>query len=203
MPRRGSDLVLRTAVVAAAVFAFVHGADAAAAERSGSGSAVVVAEGPPAWAPAHGYRRKAGGPRTLPASYPRQRPSYCRRETVGAAAGAAAGAALGQEIGEGRAVATAAGAALGALIGGAIGRHLDGLDQDCVARILSVADDRQRVVFHGEAGLEVSLTLIRTFRAADGRPCRDYWASAIVDGRPREMLGTACREPNGRWHRPS
>src|SRR5579871_6127966 len=29
--------------------------------------------------------------------------------------------------------------------------------------------------------------------------CREYTATAVVDGKPQQTVGTACQQPDGRW----
>ena len=38
------------------------------------------------------------------------------------------------------------------------------------------------------------------YQAQDGRYCREYQATIIVNGQPRPSYGTACLEPDGSWH---
>jgi hypothetical protein len=36
--------------------------------------------------------------------------------------------------------------------------------------------------------------------APPGPECREYQTTTIVDGRPQQTFGTACRQPDGTWH---
>ena len=29
--------------------------------------------------------------------------------------------------------------------------------------------------------------------------CREYTSQAVIDGKPQDMVGTACQQPDGRW----
>src|SRR3546814_13966194 len=85
-----------------------------------------LAGGPPAWAPAHGYRRDEYR------DYGLARPPIdlgigrCNREVIGKLLGGAAGAAAGSQIGDGRGrlAALAAGTIVGFIDGGAVGPGL-------------------------------------------------------------------------------
>src|SRR3546814_13662905 len=85
-----------------------------------------LAGGPPAWAPAHGYRRDEYR------DYGLARPPIdlgigrCNREVIGKLPGGAAGAAAGSQIGDGwgRLAASAAGPTGGCLFGGEVGRTM-------------------------------------------------------------------------------
>lgn len=38
------------------------------------------------------------------------------------------------------------------------------------------------------------------YRTADGRYCREYQATVMVEGRPQASYGMACQMPDGTWH---
>jgi hypothetical protein len=38
------------------------------------------------------------------------------------------------------------------------------------------------------------------YRTADGRYCREYQATVMVNGAPQQSFGTACLQPDGSWH---
>ena len=40
---------------------------------------------------------------------------------------------------------------------------------------------------------------VRTFQVADGRYCREFQQTIIIDGRQERGYGTACRQPDGHW----
>jgi surface antigen len=40
---------------------------------------------------------------------------------------------------------------------------------------------------------------VRSFTDPQGRACRVYTRTVLIDGEPRTALATVCREPNGRW----
>ena len=48
----------------------------------------------------------------------------------------------------------------------------------------------------GSAG---SFTILRSYQARDGRPCRDFSARAMGDRQTTDRRRTACRRANGDW----
>jgi surface antigen len=49
-----------------------------------------------------------------------------------------------------------------------------------------------------DTGNTFGVTPTRTY-GSDTMPCRDYEISAVIDGRPDTVYGTACRQPDGSW----
>jgi surface antigen len=174
-----------------------------------------VAADPPAWAPAHGYRAKHK--QKYKHDYARYDRRYdrqyaaipsdigigrCNRELLGGLLGAAGGGLAGAQIGDGRGqlAAVAAGTVLGYLLGSNIGRSMDQVDAACVARALEHADDGQDIVWDNPTqAARYEVTPTRTYQRGDGRYCREYTSSAIVNGREQTVYGTACRQPDGSW----
>jgi surface antigen len=178
---------------------------------------------PPPWAPAHGYRAKDGGKSKHKNKRKHERrhsgdaydhevyrahgdaigipEGACHREVVGGLVGGAVGGVLGSRIGkgDGQLAATAAGSVIGYIVGSAIGRSMDELDQACVGQALERAYD-QRTVAWTDSDTRYELTPTRTFERS-GRYCRDYEVRALVEGRPQQVTGTACRNPDGSWSR--
>lgn len=164
--------------------------------------ATVLAD-PPPWAPAHGYRAKGkhkGHAYTVPFGIAQ---GTCYRELVGSVLGGAAGGALGSQVGKGsgKTAAVVGGTILGVIVGGAIGRSMDRIDQACVGQILEHAPDRSRIRWmnHDDGRGEYAVLPQRTYQDRAGRYCREYTATATVDGRTQEVYGTACRQPDGTW----
>lgn len=169
-------------------------------------SAESAAADPPPWAPAHGYRAK-GKPGKSPArtAAPAVLPididlGRCNRELLGAAIGGAVGGALGSEIGDDdtRTVAIIGGTIIGVIVGGSIGGTMDKLDQNCVGQTLEHAADGQSIIWTS-SGQDYQVTPTRTYRAGDGRDCREYTTEARVGGRLQAVHGRACRQPDGSW----
>jgi len=123
------------------------------------------------------------------------------QEQTGAVVGGVVGGLLGTQVGSGRGTTAAiiAGTLGGALIGGALGRNMDELDRMRVSQTLERSPDRQTVAWtNPNTGYHYETTPIRTFQSA-GRDCREYEVQATMGGRPETIVGTACRDANGRW----
>ncbi len=112
---------------------------------------------PPAWAPAHGWRKKndptyAGySGRDWDYDYG-VRAGSCDRgqigQVLGGVVGGVAGGAIGGEVAKGsteRNVAIVVGTVVGAAIGSEIGRRMDKTDRSCVGHALELADYGQSV----------------------------------------------------------
>ncbi len=182
---------------------------------------------PPPWAPAHGWRAKHGyghekrhhgrdyrrGPEVVvveaPPRYvavPVQGAGSCHRdlvnrEVVGTVLGGAAGAAAGSQIGKGNGqiASVIAGTIIGGLIGGSVGHSMDQADTQCVGQALEYAQTGQPISWNGPRNVAYTVTPMRTYQVPDGRYCREYQESAIIGGRPQQVYGTACRQPDGAW----
>ena len=165
------------------------------------------AGGPPPWAPAHGYRanRHGGYQRGIQTAYV---PPFdidlgrCNRELLGSILGGAVGGLAGSRIGDGReqVVAVAGGTLLGFLIGGTIGRSMDEVDQNCVGQILEHAGDGQQITWNNpRTGAQHQVVPTGTVQSSDGRYCREYTATSVIDGRNQQTYGRACRQPDGSW----
>jgi hypothetical protein len=46
---------------------------------------------------------------------------------------------------------------------------------------------------------QVAAVPTRDFRDAEGRYCREYQRTAVIDGRDQQIYGTACLMPDGAW----
>ena len=163
--------------------------------------------GPPPWAPAHGYRRKAGYYDNLNyRDYGLSAPPIdlslgrCNSRVIGQIIGGGLGAVAGSQIGkgDGRLVAVAAGTILGVLVGGEIGREMDRVDALCVDQALENAPDGETIVWNDERRT-YRVTPTQTIANGDGQYCREYLAQATINGRPVTTHGTACRQPDGAW----
>lgn len=169
--------------------------------------------GPPAWAPAWGYRGKRkiryqrngvlheADPSTL-VRVPETGLGRCNRDVIGAVLGGAVGAAAGSQIGkgDGRTLATVGGAIIGVLVGGNIGRAMDQVDQNCVGQVLERAPTGKPVVWNNPDGNgEYRVTPTRTYQTRSGTYCREYRTTIMIDGRAEKAYGTACRQADGTW----
>ena len=205
---------LQRASVAAVLAAALAVQPLALAPTSGPEMQTAAAD-PPAWAPAHGYRAKHKG-KSKQRHYDHEEevvvaaPTYgipsgrCYREEIGQVLGGIAGAAVGSQIGDGtgRLIAIIGGAAIGVLVGGSIGRAMDRADYACVDHTLEYAETGQTVAWENpDNGAQYRVTPKETYQNAQGRYCREYVTEAVIDGRTRQVYGTACRQPDGSWER--
>jgi surface antigen len=162
-----------------------------------------ASQGPPPWAPAHGYRRKHEQGRAAYVAPYGIGTGICDRTLVGAALGGAAGGLIASEVahGKNRPAAIAGGALLGILLGGSIGNAMDQLDERCVGQVLEHAGSDQTVTWRNpDSGASYQVTPTRTW-GDEGRYCREYTTTVRIDGRPQQAYGTACRQPDGSWER--
>ena len=127
------------------------------------------------------------------------------KQDQGLAVGAIAGGLLGNSVGRGngRPAATIAGAVIGGIVGSEIGRSMDKTDRLLAERAARDAFER------GQTGAPVAWRNPDNGRYGEVIPmapyrrgyedCRDYEHRIYIDGRPRVMRGTACRNPDGTW----
>jgi surface antigen len=128
------------------------------------------------------------------------------REGTGTLLGAGTGAIIGSQIGggQGRVVAQVAGTLLGALIGQDIGRTLDRADQAYLQRTSQSAlenspSDQPTTWVNPDSGHSGAVTPTHTYRASDGRYCREFTQTVEINGETQQAYGTACRQPDGTW----
>jgi surface antigen len=127
-------------------------------------------------------------------------------ESTGLVLGSVAGGIVGNSIGKGRqgsALATVAGAVVGGIVGSQVGKSLDERDRrlaqeaeyDALERGPSGVSRQWRDPDTGHYG---EIVPSRPYKrgVAD---CRDYTHTIYIDGRPQQMRGTACRNPDGTW----
>jgi len=123
------------------------------------------------------------------------------KEQVGTVSGAVVGGVVGSTIGggTGRTVAIVAGTIAGAVIGGRIGAKMDEADRLKAAQALESAPTGQPVAWKNpDTGAQYTFTPTKTEQTASG-PCRDFTVVGTVDGKPENVQGTACRQPDGTW----
>lgn len=119
--------------------------------------------------------------------------------------GSVAGGVVGNQIGKGRGnvLATVAGAVVGGIVGSAIGSKMDERDRqlaqeaefDALERGQSGSPRQWRNPDNGRYGEIVPSKPYK--RGAED--CRDFTHTIYIDGRPQQMRGTACRNPDGSW----
>ena len=83
--------------------------------------------------------------------------------------------------------------------GGAIGRTMGQPDAACVNQTLERGQTGQTVAWQNpDNGTTYNVTPIKTYQR-EGRPCRDYTTTAVIDGQNQTLRGTACRQSDGTW----
>jgi surface antigen len=127
------------------------------------------------------------------------------KQDTGTVVGAIAGGVIGNQFGRGggRVASTMAGALIGGVIGSNIGRRLDQRDRELARRAEYDAWDhgppgrpmRWRNPDNGHYGEVIAEGPYQR----GGLDCRDYVHKVWIDGRPEQMRGTACRNPDGTW----
>jgi surface antigen len=124
---------------------------------------------------------------------------------TGLVLGGVAGGIVGNQIGKGRGnvLATVAGAVVGGIVGSEIGRSMDERDRqlaqeaefDALERGSSGVSRKWRNPDNGRYG---EIVPSKPYKRGQ-EDCRDYTHTIYIDGRPRQMRGTACRNPDGTW----
>lgn len=124
---------------------------------------------------------------------------------TGLVLGGVAGGIVGNQIGKGRGnvLATVAGAVVGGIIGSEIGRGMDERDRqlameaeyDALERGQSNVPRQWRNPDNGRYG---DIVPSKPYKRG-ATDCRDFTHTVYMDGRPQQMRGTACRNPDGTW----
>ncbi len=119
--------------------------------------------------------------------------------------GAVAGGIVGNQFGKGtgNVLATVAGAMVGGIVGSEIGRSMDEQDRRSPSgpsspRSRRARSDRPRRWRNPDNGRYGDVVPGRPYKRSNV-DCRDYTHTVYIDGRPRTMRGTACRNPDGTW----
>ena len=160
---------------------------------------------PPAWAPAHGKRRKDAAHQGYTGKTWENDfgvlAGRCDRQAVGAVFGAVAGGAIGASVSsdENRPVAVIAGAILGAALGATVARELGQDDRACVAHVIELGRPGVPVTWSGQNGIHYVVTPQPVHREG-GRNCRKFVTEARgPSGQPQRSQGVACQAGNGKW----
>lgn len=124
------------------------------------------------------------------------------REQSGMVIGGILGGVLGSQVGQGsgRTAATVLGAIAGTVIGGSIGRSMAETDRLKTAHTLeTVRTGVSSRWTNPDTGNAYVVVPTRTFERS-GTPCRDYTIDAMIAGSREKVVGTACRQADGRWN---
>jgi surface antigen len=128
----------------------------------------------------------------------------CRGSNNGAILGGAIGGVTGAAIGASASrhhpwEAATGGSILGVLLGSAIGHAVDAGDQYCTTQAVVTAPIGQPVYWVNPAtGVQYQMVPTRQY-VQWNTTCRDYQASALVNGRWQMIRGTTCLQPDGSW----
>jgi surface antigen len=123
------------------------------------------------------------------------------KQQVGAVSGAVIGGVVGSTIGggTGRTVAIVAGTVAGGLLGSHIGKRMDEADRIKAAQSLESTRTGETSTWRNpDTGDQYAMTPTKTYNSING-PCRDFTMNATVEGKPEQVEGTACRQPDGSW----
>jgi surface antigen len=126
-------------------------------------------------------------------------------QTGGAILGGVAGGLLGGQFGAGigRVLMTSLGAALGAYAGSELGKKLDKADKEEVLKAEEKAQDGpvgETVAWNNpQSGNSGTITPVSESTDAQGRTCREYSSTILVDGKEEAVTGTACKQADGSW----
>ncbi len=118
--------------------------------------------------------------------------------------GATAGGLLASQVFHGRGEGT--GIVAGALIGGAmgyiVGRAMDRADHDRFASALNdVPEGREAHWRNHRTNHEYTVRPVNKvhYERRHRGYCREYQMTVIIDNRPQDAYGTACRQRDGSW----
>lgn len=119
------------------------------------------------------------------------------KEVIGAGTGAVVGGVIGSEVGDDSTAATIGGTILGAVVGGAIGRYMDNNDR---RQVYSSLENNQPASWSNpNTDARYAFEPTGTYRTSEGRTCREYTSSVVIEGRRETTTGTACRRDDGTW----
>ena len=127
------------------------------------------------------------------------------KSNVGGLAGAAGGAWIGSNIGKGKGniVGIALGTILGGALGYSVGNSLDKADlaynhKTSQTALETNASGATSEWVNPDSGHRGTITPVKTF-TQQGKYCREFTQTIIIDGKPNSGHGVACREPDGTW----
>lgn len=128
------------------------------------------------------------------------------KQAAGTGIGALAGGILGAQFGKGtgQLVAAGLGAVAGGFIGSSIGKSLDEHDRmmanQASQKALESAPSGNTVEWNNpDSGHSGTITPTKTYKADNGRYCREYSQTVNIGGKQEKAYGKACRQPDGNW----
>ena len=123
---------------------------------------------------------------------------------IGAGLGALAGSHIGHRGSSSRAAGITMGAIAGGVVGNQVGKKLDRADQAALDRARQASLEQGRSYnttgwYNPDSGNQGTVTPKPAYRTSDGRYCREFQQTIVVDGKEVRGYGTACRQPDGSW----
>lgn len=124
------------------------------------------------------------------------------QQETGMVIGGTLGGVLGSQVGggHGQTAAIIAGTMLGGAVGGNIGRSMDDVDRLKVGESLETVRTGVPASWHNpDSGNQYTVIPTRTIETPGSPPCREYTVHSVIGGRNEQIVGTACRQPDGSW----
>jgi surface antigen len=128
--------------------------------------------------------------------------SACTQAELGTAIGGLGGAAVGGQIGDKKHRTRNAiiGAFAGTMIGYIVGNEMDKSDKQKLNNTFETTPSHKKVKWiNPDNNNSYEVTPEPAYTANDGRPCRDAYIQAVIDGKYKQVKTTACRNNNGIW----
>ncbi len=128
-------------------------------------------------------------------------PACSNKERTGAVVGSVVGAVIGSRFGKGhgRLGFSLAGSLLGSHIGGSVGRQMDTEDYHRTRDALEHSRTGHVTRWHNRRTNRYYAYTPRRTYYDDEIPCREFVMETYYRGRIEEVIGTACRQPDGSW----
>jgi surface antigen len=126
----------------------------------------------------------------------------CNRAELGSTIGGLGGAAVGGQIGDKKHRGRNAiiGAFAGAVIGYIVGNEMDKYDKQKLNETFETVPSHKKVKWvNPDNNNRYEVTPEPAYTADDGRPCRDAYIQAVINGEYKQVKTTACRNNNGQW----
>jgi surface antigen len=123
------------------------------------------------------------------------------KQDAGMVIGGVLGGLLGSQVGhgDGTTAAIIVGTMMGAAIGGAVGKSMDDTDRLKASHALETVRTGVPSTWQNpDTGNTYTVTPTKTMETSSG-PCREYTIEAMIGGKPEQVYGTACRQPDGSW----
>ncbi len=123
-------------------------------------------------------------------------------EQQGSLIGATAGGIIGAQVGggTGQVIATFVGAIIGSQVGANLGRSLDQNDRARIGQALEYSPSGRATEWvNPDRGTRYRVIPEPAYRPRSFETCRRYTMVGYINGRPQEIVGTACRQSDGTW----